>query len=70
MKKQLEEKDKDIKKQIEEKDKKITELTNKNEKENNNYIKKIRDLTKQLIISNTFYDSKMQYLRRNQLFRH
>ena len=49
----FEEKDNEIKKQIEENDKKITELANKNEKENNNYVKKIRDLTNQLNTANT-----------------
>ena len=52
IKKQLEEKDKDIKKQLDEKDKKIQELISKSEKENNNYVKKIHDLTSQLNTSN------------------
>ena len=50
IKKNLEEKDIEIKKQLEEKDKKIQELTNKSEKENNNYVKKIHDLASQLNI--------------------
>ena len=49
----MEEREKEIKKQIEEKDKKITDLTNKSEKENNNYIKKIRDLSNQLNAANS-----------------
>ena len=48
IKKNFEEKEKEIKKQLEEKDKRIQELINKNEKENNNYVKKIHDLTNQL----------------------
>ena len=53
LKHDLERKDEDRNKQIEEKDKKIQELINKSNKENNNYVKKIYDLTNQLKTANS-----------------
>ena len=53
LKHDLEKKDEDRNKQIEEKDKKIQELINKSQKENNNYVKKIYDLTNKLKTANS-----------------